>query len=134
MVDVGVPEAPTRQEAGGAKTLFVPAQVITTIATDAVAVPLFAKDREDPIEVVAQAKLVGAPPAVKSLARREVTVTTIFAGFWAMPRTPKTKPLTATEATTATATVRSIARIVPIPLSVFEVNSKTFQVPRARPC
>src|SRR5438309_1972018 len=69
---------------------------------------------------------------MKSAARKAVPVTPTCAEFCARPVTPKMKPLTASDAVSATATTRTVAMIVSTALRWFLVLKSDLKV--RKPC
>ncbi len=83
VVAVEEPAAPMLHVPDRENALLVPAQVIVTDATAAVPVPVLTRVRYDPVEAVAQVKVVVEPDVLKSPDRRAVPVTaTTWAELW----------------------------------------------------
>jgi hypothetical protein len=127
-----VPDAPTTHEPAGVNALFVPAQVMDTLAIEAVPEPVFVTVMYGMVGVeVTQLKVLGAGFAVKSAARRDVPVTATRAEFWPWAKMPKTKPPVATDAMRATAMISTVAmigemapRLWPLDLAVVDVINR----------
>jgi hypothetical protein len=110
-VAVAEPEAPMLQVPETVYAVWPPAHVMVMAVTDAPAEPVLVRVRYARDEVVAQANVVVVPALVKSAARSAFPVIATCAVFSPSPNTPKTKPLTATEAIRVTATTRTVAMI-----------------------